>query len=128
MHLANDISRGTYNIARVRQTLRGAFEIMTAAAYMHAGIISSRRDGRRIQLMARSHPEELSILASVMGVTQEVFVLHVNLNSKRLTISTRRSIIARSFKRSMTNVSYIVCLVSTRDPRLAMVLQNRSKE
>ncbi|EJF66211.1 hypothetical protein DICSQDRAFT_152192 [Dichomitus squalens LYAD-421 SS1] len=67
----NDISRGSYNFARVRTTLAGAHGIMTAAAYAQASIISARREGRTVRLRPTSDAEEMSILASVMGVTQE---------------------------------------------------------
>lgn len=69
---ANDISRGSFGIAKVRTTLAGAHSIMTAAAYVHASYISARREGRYVQLSSRKNPEDMSILASVMGVTQEV--------------------------------------------------------
>ena len=69
---ANDISRGSYNFARVRTTLAGAHGIMTAAAFAQASIISARREGRTVHLRATTEPEDMSILASVMGVTQEV--------------------------------------------------------
>ena len=72
---ANDISRGTFGIAKVRTTFAGAFSIMTAKAYNHANMISARRDRRYVQLQTRTDPEALSILASVMGVTQEVRIL-----------------------------------------------------
>ncbi|KDQ61225.1 hypothetical protein JAAARDRAFT_124189 [Jaapia argillacea MUCL 33604] len=69
---SNDISRGSYGITRVRTTLAGAHGILTAAAYMHAGIITSRREGRDVHLRNRNHPEDTSILSSVLGITQEV--------------------------------------------------------
>ncbi|KAI0647467.1 hypothetical protein C8Q79DRAFT_907770 [Trametes meyenii] len=67
----NDISRGSYNITKVRTTLAGAHGIMTAAAYAQATIISARREGRTVRLRPAPEPEDMSILASVMGVTQE---------------------------------------------------------
>ncbi|KIP08737.1 hypothetical protein PHLGIDRAFT_68903 [Phlebiopsis gigantea 11061_1 CR5-6] len=69
---SNDISRGSYGIAKVRATLAGAHGIMTAAAYAQAGIINSRRGGRHGKPKKETNPEEMSILASVMGVTMEV--------------------------------------------------------
>ena len=69
---ANDISRGSYNFARVRTTLAGAHGIMTAAAFAQASIMNARREGRAVRLRPTADPEEMSILASVMGVTQEV--------------------------------------------------------
>ncbi|KZT09562.1 uncharacterized protein LAESUDRAFT_722526 [Laetiporus sulphureus 93-53] len=68
---SNDVSRGSYSMFRVRTTLAGAHSIMTAAAYMRAGVISAKRSGRFVQLRDTVNPEEFSILASVMGVTQE---------------------------------------------------------
>ncbi|KAH9952027.1 hypothetical protein B0H21DRAFT_10348 [Amylocystis lapponica] len=68
---SNDISRGSYGIVKVRTTLAGAHGIMTAAAYLQAGIISARREGRRVSLRGAEDAGEMSILASVMGVTQE---------------------------------------------------------
>ena len=58
----------------MRTTLAGAHGIMTAAAYAQASIISARREGRTVRLRSTTEPEELSILASVMGVTQEVSI------------------------------------------------------
>ncbi|KAI0256600.1 hypothetical protein BJV78DRAFT_1117458 [Lactifluus subvellereus] len=68
----NDISKGSYSIARVRQTFAGAHGIMTAAAYMKASILNSRRSGRSAELRGYTEPTDLSILSSVLGVTQEV--------------------------------------------------------
>ena len=48
---------------------------MTVAAFAKASIISARREGRVVRLRgaySEDDPEEMSILASVMGVTQEV--------------------------------------------------------
>jgi len=67
----NDISKGSYNIARVRQTFAGAHGIMTAAAYMKAGILNSRQYGRSVKLRGYTEPTDLSILSSVLGITQE---------------------------------------------------------
>lgn len=53
-------------------TLAGAHSIMTASAFMHANFIASRKSGRRVDFHTRKNPEDMSILASVMGVTQEV--------------------------------------------------------
>ncbi|KAH9931703.1 uncharacterized protein BXZ73DRAFT_90121 [Epithele typhae] len=69
----NDISRGSYNFARVRTTFAGAHNIMTAAAFTKASIVSARREGRMFHLRPASSAdsEETSILGSVIGVTQE---------------------------------------------------------
>jgi non-canonical poly(A) RNA polymerase PAPD5/7 len=69
--LANDISRGSYNISKVRQTLRGAYEIMTSSAYALAGILRARQTGRYSNHIP---PEEMSILSKIVGITQEVTI------------------------------------------------------
>ncbi|KIJ58324.1 hypothetical protein HYDPIDRAFT_102916 [Hydnomerulius pinastri MD-312] len=68
---SNDISKGSYGIAKVRQTLAGAHGIMQATAFMRTGILSSRREGRSHQLRKDTNPEDMSILSSILGVTQE---------------------------------------------------------
>ena len=60
---------------RVRQTFAGAFNIMTAAAFNQAGVISARRAGRAVNLRGFISPEDISILSSVLGVTQEVRII-----------------------------------------------------
>ena len=93
---ANDISRGSYNFARVRATLAGAHGIMTAAAFAQANIISARREGRTVQLRPITEAEDMSILASVMGITQEVSIPVVEdgstsvIDHHRKTINHRR--------------------------------------
>ncbi|KAH8106935.1 hypothetical protein BXZ70DRAFT_915720 [Cristinia sonorae] len=76
---SNDISRGTYGIAKVRATLAGAHGILTSSAYLHAGYIESRKRHQSIHLRQQHNPEEMSILSTVMGVTQET------VNHRRLT-------------------------------------------
>jgi len=44
---------------------------MTAAAYMKASVLNSRRSGRSASLRGYVEPTDLSILSSVLGVTQE---------------------------------------------------------
>ena len=71
--LANDISKGTFGIMRVRQTFAGAHSILTSRAYMLAQILGQRRDGRAVSFRGGRHDaEELSVLSHVLGVTQEV--------------------------------------------------------
>ncbi|KAK7019515.1 hypothetical protein R3P38DRAFT_2631942 [Favolaschia claudopus] len=68
----NDISSGSYNFQTVKKNLAGAHEILTATIYMRSGILQARRDGTAFSLRGGRHdPGELSILSSVMGVTQE---------------------------------------------------------
>lgn len=45
---------------------------MTSTAYIRAGVLHSRRSGRSVRLRDHYDPEDLSILSTVMGVTQEV--------------------------------------------------------
>ncbi|KAG2154089.1 hypothetical protein DEU56DRAFT_437181 [Suillus clintonianus] len=68
---SNDISKGSYGIAKVRQTLAGAHGIMTSMAFMRAGILGARREGRTYPLRRQGEPEDMSILSSILGVNQE---------------------------------------------------------
>ncbi|KAI6008653.1 hypothetical protein EDC04DRAFT_2548257, partial [Pisolithus marmoratus] len=74
----NDISRGSFGIAKVRQAFAGAFEIMQATAFLRAGILDSRREGRDYPLRPHRDPGDLSILSKILGVTQET------INNRRL--------------------------------------------
>ncbi|OAX37121.1 Nucleotidyltransferase [Rhizopogon vinicolor AM-OR11-026] len=71
---SNDISKGSYGIGKVRQTLAGAHGIMTSMAFLRAGILSARREGRTYPLRRYEEPEDMSILSSILGVTQEVWL------------------------------------------------------
>ncbi|KAI6103594.1 hypothetical protein F5141DRAFT_216454 [Pisolithus sp. B1] len=68
----NDISKGSYGIAKVRQTLAGAYEMMQANAFLQAGILDSRREVRDYPLRQHYDPGDLSILSKILGVTREV--------------------------------------------------------
>lgn len=68
---SNDISKGSYGIAKVRQTLAGAHGIMTSMAFLRAGILGARKEGRTYSLRGHREPEDMSILSSILGVTQE---------------------------------------------------------
>lgn len=68
---SNDISKGSYGIAKVRQTLAGAHGIMTSMAFLRAGILGARRGGRTYPLRRHGEPEDMSILSSILGITQE---------------------------------------------------------
>ncbi|KXN91438.1 Poly(A) RNA polymerase cid14 [Leucoagaricus sp. SymC.cos] len=67
----NDISSGSFGFPKVRTTLAGAHGILTSTAYLRAATINSKRQGRNFQLRKEFHPEDMSILSGVMGVTQE---------------------------------------------------------
>jgi hypothetical protein len=105
---ANDISKGSYNIVRVRQTFAGAYGIMTAAAYMKAGVLNARRSGRSTSLRGYVDPTDLSILSSVLGITQEVRDIEVMFAVLAIkAMSSRRSTAGVSCRRSMTRRCYI---------------------
>ncbi|KAJ7706865.1 hypothetical protein B0H17DRAFT_1001303 [Mycena rosella] len=67
----NDISAGSYNFQNVRKNLAGAHEILTATIYLRAGILEARRGRRAVRLRDHYAPGDMSILSSVLGVTQE---------------------------------------------------------
>lgn len=50
VHLVNDISRGSYGFSKVRVTFAGAFNILTSTAFLRAGALSAKRDGRSFLL------------------------------------------------------------------------------
>ncbi|TFK22958.1 hypothetical protein FA15DRAFT_670964 [Coprinopsis marcescibilis] len=68
---SNDISKGSFAFHKVKTAFAGAHSILTATAYLRAGIIGSRRSGRSVNLRGYQEPEDLSILSTVMGITQE---------------------------------------------------------
>ncbi|KAJ7143183.1 Nucleotidyltransferase, partial [Mycena crocata] len=68
---SNDISSGSYNFQNVRKNLAGAHEILIATIYLRAGILEARRGGQSFSLRDRYEPGDMSILSSVLGVTQE---------------------------------------------------------
>ena len=47
---------------------------MTSMAFLRAGILSARREGRTYPLRRHEEPEDMSILSSILGVTQEVWL------------------------------------------------------
>ena len=69
---ANDISKGSYAIQKVRTTFAGAHGILTAAAFHRAELMKSRRNGRNFSFGGVHNSESSSILASIVGVTHEV--------------------------------------------------------
>ena len=72
LNAANDISRGSFAIQKVRTTFAGAHGILTAAAYLRAGMMRSHQNGRHFSLRGLYNSEDASILARILGVTQEV--------------------------------------------------------
>ncbi|KAF9532773.1 hypothetical protein CPB83DRAFT_758580 [Crepidotus variabilis] len=68
---SNDISSGSYHFHKVRTAFAGAHGILTSTAYLRAGMLSSRQQGRTVRLRDDYNPEDLSMLSTVMGITQE---------------------------------------------------------
>ncbi|KAF8625741.1 hypothetical protein AX17_006768 [Amanita inopinata Kibby_2008] len=68
---SNDISRGSFGFQRVRMTLAGAYEILTSTAYLRAGMLNARYNSRSFSLRDHYEAQDMSILSSIMGVTQE---------------------------------------------------------
>ncbi|KAF9065446.1 hypothetical protein BDP27DRAFT_1404788 [Rhodocollybia butyracea] len=71
--ISNDISSGSYGFPKVRATFAGAHKILTATAYLKAGILSARQSGRWTSLRPDDayRPEEMSILSHIIDVTQD---------------------------------------------------------
>ena len=72
--IANDVSKGTYGIVKVRTTFAGAYTILTSTAFLHAGLMNSRQEGRYTKLRSRRVPEDLSILSNILGIPKEVCI------------------------------------------------------
>jgi len=74
---ANDVSRGSYGIMKVKKTLAGAFEVLSSTMCVRAGQIKPRRSARHNNFRSSSpedgpfYDEAMSILGSVMGMTDE---------------------------------------------------------
>ncbi|KAK4685567.1 non-canonical poly(A) RNA polymerase PAPD5/7, partial [Tremellales sp. Uapishka_1] len=64
----NDISKGSFGIRQVKMTLAGAYDLLQAKLFERSAQLSGSRSGR---LSRDVDPEEMSILAGVMGVTKE---------------------------------------------------------
>ncbi|KAF7319151.1 hypothetical protein HMN09_00251500 [Mycena chlorophos] len=75
---SNDISSGSYNFHNVRQNLAGAHDILIAAVYTKAGILSARKGGHATLLRDRYDPKDVSILGAMLGVDQKT------INDRRL--------------------------------------------
>ncbi|GJJ12300.1 hypothetical protein Clacol_006541 [Clathrus columnatus] len=67
--ITNDVSKNSFNMPRVRKTLAGAHEVLTAAAFMRCRVLMSKSRSNHRQ---ERDLKEQSILGSVMGVTQEI--------------------------------------------------------
>lgn len=68
---ANDVSKNSFNMPRVRKTLAGAHEILTATAFMRCRVLMSNphfRGGHRNS----QYSQEESILSCILSVTPEV--------------------------------------------------------
>jgi len=68
---SNDISSGSYHFHKVRMAFAGAYDLLTTTLYNRVGMLSSRHQGTTHRLRQRYEPEDLSVLSTVMGVTQE---------------------------------------------------------
>lgn len=75
LFVANDISKSSYGIIRVRSTFAGAYEVLTSRLYIRASEIVSRRSGRpRDSGIGKGNDGQMSILIGIMGVTDDVSV------------------------------------------------------
>lgn len=72
---ANDISSGSYGFHRVRRSFAGAYNLLTTTAYLRNGLLTSRRERSSVKLRNRYRPEDLGILSSILGITQEVMLI-----------------------------------------------------
>jgi non-canonical poly(A) RNA polymerase PAPD5/7 len=74
--LANDVAAGSRGIVRVRQTLAGAFGMLITTLHQRAATLDAKR--RRLYHRIKEgsdDPQNMSILSSIMGVTQTVSLI-----------------------------------------------------
>jgi hypothetical protein len=64
----NDVARSSHGIRQVKQTLAGAYDLLTTTLYQRQELINNRRWRGEHDPM---DPQEASILSAVMGVTKE---------------------------------------------------------
>ena len=73
---ANDLAKNSFNITRVRKTMAGAYEVLTAVALTRSRVLISKARGEYTNLRGpyrrTREDDRQSLLGSVMGVTQEV--------------------------------------------------------
>ncbi|KAF4576374.1 hypothetical protein EYR36_001028 [Pleurotus pulmonarius] len=81
----NDISKGSFSFQKVKTTMAGAFGILTTKLYDRAALIRTRREGSSLSLLDLLHPEDLSILSSILKITKET------INHRRLVEEEYRS-------------------------------------
>jgi len=105
---ANDISSGSYGFAKVRATFAGAHQILTATAYLKAGILSARRSGQYTSLRRVDYerPEEMSVLAHIIDITQDI------INRRRVV----QEVYDRRILHDLLNVKPRVMVVEERAP------------
>ncbi|KAJ8517208.1 hypothetical protein ONZ45_g5584 [Pleurotus djamor] len=66
----NDISKGSFAFQKVKTTMAGAFGILSTKLYQRAALLRSRRSGSGLR-RDDIPPEDVSILSSVLRITQE---------------------------------------------------------
>ena len=67
-HIANDVSKGSFQIKQVFRTFAGANEMLTAAAYQRSAALDAKRQGRYTQL---HHGQEMGMLGCIMSIDNE---------------------------------------------------------
>ncbi|KAJ3860451.1 hypothetical protein EV359DRAFT_75161 [Lentinula novae-zelandiae] len=114
--ISNDISSGSYGFAKVRATFAGAHRILTATAYLKAGILSARQSGRTTSLRPDDYyrSEEMSVLAHIIDITQDI------INHRRVV----QEVYDRRILHKLLNVKPRIIVV-TDDPEIkALAMSN----
>ncbi|KAL1685321.1 hypothetical protein GGG16DRAFT_66535 [Schizophyllum commune] len=69
----NDVASGSYNYFKVRQTMAGAHDMLTSAAYIKTTLLKARHDNSYVSFRkGHTHPADFSMLSSIVHVSQEV--------------------------------------------------------
>ena len=67
------MASGSYNYFKVRQTMAGAHDLLTSAAYIKTTLLKARHDNSYVSFRkGHTHPADFSMLSSIVHVSQEV--------------------------------------------------------
>lgn len=119
---ASDVSSGSFALSKIKRTLAGAFEVLSAALCLRGTELDSKKRGTCCSVRgddaggASRDPVEISLLGSIMGITQEV---RAHLSVRRaftdhhfLQVTIRRELIMELY-----NSGVLQKLVATPPPK-----------
>lgn len=89
LDIANDVGRSSHGIVRVKKTLAGAYEVLSATMCLRASKLTANESKRQYTSPDNRHSSSaMSILGTVMGMTDEVCHQFFQPSSLLLTLTT----------------------------------------